>query len=85
MELENRKSGPASTSIFKSGNSQAVRIPKSFRFPDDIKEVVILREGAGIKILPADSLWSSFFEDPRNQTGEDFTRDQPDLQEREGL
>ena len=29
--------------IFKSGNSQAVRLPKEFRF--DVKEVEILRRG----------------------------------------
>jgi antitoxin VapB len=29
--------------IFKSGNSQAVRLPKQFRF--DVKEVEILRRG----------------------------------------
>lgn len=30
-------------SIFKSGNSQAVRLPKDFRF--DVREVEILRRG----------------------------------------
>ena len=29
--------------VFKSGNSQAVRLPKQFRF--DVKEVEILRRG----------------------------------------
>jgi len=29
--------------IFKSGNSQAVRLPKQFRF--DVKEVEVLRRG----------------------------------------
>jgi antitoxin VapB len=29
--------------VFKSGNSQAVRLPKEFRF--DVKEVEILRRG----------------------------------------
>jgi antitoxin VapB len=32
--------------IFKSGNSQAVRLPKEFRF--DVKEVEILRRGEEI-------------------------------------
>jgi antitoxin VapB len=34
--------------IFKSGNSQAVRLPKQFRF--DVKEVEILRRGDEIVI-----------------------------------
>ena len=32
--------------VFKSGNSQAVRLPKEFRF--DVKEVEILRRGEEI-------------------------------------
>jgi antitoxin VapB len=32
--------------VFKSGNSQAVRLPKEFRF--DVKEVEILRRGNDI-------------------------------------
>lgn len=35
-----------SAKIFKSGNSQAVRLPKEFRF--DVKEVEILRRGEEI-------------------------------------
>jgi len=31
------------TTVFKSGNSQAVRLPKDFQF--DVKEVEILRRG----------------------------------------
>jgi antitoxin VapB len=31
------------TSVFKSGNSQAVRLPKDFQF--DVREVEILRRG----------------------------------------
>ena len=37
--------------IFKHGNSQAVRLPKEFRFPGD--EVFITRSGAGVLLLPA--------------------------------
>ena len=36
--------------IFKHGNSQAVRLPKEFRFSDD--EVLIQRSGAGVLLLP---------------------------------
>ena len=34
------------TRVFKSGNSQAVRLPKEFRF--DVKEVEIFRRGEEI-------------------------------------
>ena len=36
--------------IFKHGNSQAVRLPKEFRFDDD--EVLIKRSGEGVLLLP---------------------------------
>ena len=36
--------------IFRHGNSQAVRLPKEFRFAGD--EVLIKRSGAGVLLLP---------------------------------
>lgn len=36
--------------IFQHGNSQAVRLPKEFRFEED--EVVIQRHAGGVLLLP---------------------------------
>jgi antitoxin VapB len=36
--------------IFQHGNSQAVRLPKEFRFEED--EVVVQRHGNGVLLLP---------------------------------
>ena len=36
--------------VFKHGNSQAVRLPKEFRFEDD--EVIVKRSGGGVLLLP---------------------------------
>ena len=36
--------------IFQHGNSQAVRLPKEFRF--DEEEVVVKRHGGGVLLLP---------------------------------
>ena len=36
--------------VFKHGNSQAVRLPKDFRFASD--EVQVKRVGAGVLLLP---------------------------------
>lgn len=36
--------------VFKHGNSQAVRLPKEFRFAGD--EVQVKRVGAGVLLLP---------------------------------
>lgn len=38
--------------IFWSGNSQAVRLPKTMRFPKDWKEVEIRKEGEGLILEP---------------------------------
>jgi antitoxin VapB len=38
---------------FKNGNSQAIRIPKSFRFKDD-EELTIRREGKAVILEPKD-------------------------------
>lgn len=37
--------------VFKHGNSQAVRLPKEFRFAGE--EVQVKRVGAGVLLLPA--------------------------------
>ena len=36
--------------IFKHGNSQAVRLPKEFRFDDD--EVIVKHSSGGVLLLP---------------------------------
>lgn len=41
---------------FKNGNSQAVRIPKAFRFEDN-EELIIRREGNAV-ILESKDQWS---------------------------
>jgi len=38
--------------LFQSGRSQAVRLPKEYRFP--CTEVVVQRFGNGVLLLPAD-------------------------------
>jgi antitoxin VapB len=46
-----RKVAPMKTAkIFQHGNSQAVRLPKEFRFEED--EVVIKRHAGGVLLLP---------------------------------
>jgi antitoxin VapB len=40
------------TRIFKSGNSQAVRIPKNLNFDSDIQEVEIERKNDALIIRP---------------------------------
>ena len=46
--------------IFENGRSQAVRLPKKFRFNTD--EVVVQQLGAAVLLVPKDALWQTFMD-----------------------
>ena len=46
--------------IFMNGRSQAVRLPKEFRF--DCDEVFVRKQGDEIVISPKQSTWDDFFD-----------------------
>ena len=46
-----KATSPVETTVFQSGNSQAIRIPKEFQF--HTKRVEIFREGKSIVLRPA--------------------------------
>jgi antitoxin VapB len=48
--------------LFKSGGSQAVRLPKEYRFEDQ-EEVAIHREGRRVILEPVKRTWSKDFLD----------------------
>ena len=54
----------AHTKLFRSNRSQAVRLPKEVAFPEGVKDVTILREGARRVIVPANAVWDDFFDAP---------------------
>ena len=65
--------------VFKNGRSQAVRIPKEFRF--DVDEVTIERKGKSLVLTPRKvpryKSWKEYFEKaPR--LSDDFPDDIPD-------
>ena len=71
--------------IFKNGDSQAIRLPKEFRFKG--KEVYIRKEGNNVIISPIDDsvdrLWKTI-----NSLSDDFTieRNQPKtIEKRESI
>jgi len=45
--------------IFQNGQSQAVRLPKEFRFEDN--EVFIKKSGNVVHLIPRSDSWSSLF------------------------
>ena len=71
--------------LFQNGNSQAVRLPKEFRFPGS--EVRIYKKGNQVVLEPIEPSWDTFFES-LNEFPEDFMeqgRCQPPIQERDPL
>lgn len=52
------------TTLFKSNKSQAVRLPKAVAFPEEVREVTIIRDGNRRIIVPSDSSWDDFFAEP---------------------
>lgn len=56
--------------LFKSGGSQAVRLPKEYRFEDQ-EEVLVYRQGNRIILEPKKKTWSREFLDLAG-SAEDF-------------
>lgn len=74
----------ATAKLFKNGQSQAVRLPKEFRFEG--REVYIKRLGNAVVLLPEKNSWNSLFEAADNFS-DDFMaeRDQGPAQKRPTL
>ena len=70
--------------LFKNGQSQAVRLPKDFRFEGE--KVFIKRVGNAVVLIPYQDSWETLFES-LDQFSDDFmeVRDQPPVQHRESL
>ena len=70
--------------LFKNGRSQAVRLPKEFRF--DGTQVFVKKVGNAVVLIPEQDSWQTLFES-LEQFSDDFmeSRNQPEQQVREGL
>ena len=70
--------------LFKNGKSQAVRLPKQFKFKGS--EVYIKRIGRNVMLIPKDDPWESLISSLDNFS-DDFMadREQPVLDKREVL
>ena len=62
--------------VFKNGRSQAVRLPKEFRFEDD--EVLIRKKGNDVILSPLPKSWDAFFKETPLPS-EDFMTTREDL------
>lgn len=70
--------------LFMNGKSQAVRLPKEFRFEGE--EVFIKKQGNSVILTPKGKPWENLFR-AMGRASKDFMaeRNQPPHQEREGL
>ena len=62
--------------IFMNGRSQAVRLPKEYRF--DTKEVYITRQGQNVVLSAKELTWDEFF-DTTPVFGADFLAERHDV------
>lgn len=71
--------------VFENGRSQAVRLPKKFRF--NVDEVVVQQLGDAVLLVPKDSLWQTFMDGVNGFTDDIFEngRNQGIQEERENL
>jgi antitoxin VapB len=70
--------------IFQNGQSQAVRLPKEFRFEDS--EVFIKKSGNVVHLIPRSDSWNSLFGSLKKFSREFMSeRIQPELDKRESF
>ena len=58
--------------VFKNGASQAIRLPKEFRF--DAEEVCIKRIGLAVLLFPKDAAWN-LMDEAIGEVDDDFMAD----------
>ncbi len=70
--------------LFQSGRSQAVRLPKEYRFAGT--EVVVKHFGNGVLLLPVDDPWKTMEAGlAAFEPGFVLTREQPPVQQRPAI
>ena len=70
--------------LFKTGRSQAVRLPKEYRFEGE--EVMVKHFGNGVLLLPKNDVWATLEAGlQRFEAGFKIQREQPSDQVREEL
>ncbi len=76
----------ASSVVFTTSGSQAVRLPKAVAFPDDVHQVDSLKVGHSRVILPKGKRWDDLFPGgPRATKNFLDGREQPAAEDREPL
>ncbi len=73
------------TTVFKSNQTQAVRLRKAVALPDSVKKVDIVAIGNTRLITPAGEGWDAWFDGPGVSDDFMLEREQPPDQDREGF
>ncbi|WP_414041094.1 type II toxin-antitoxin system VapB family antitoxin [Acidithiobacillus sp. M4-SHS-6] len=71
--------------IFQINRSQAVRLPKSIAFPEDVKRVDVVALGRMRILVPAGESWDSWFNGEGVSADFMDNREQPEEQHRDSL
>lgn len=69
--------------IFESGNSQAIRLPKAYRFDPNVKELVVRRVGDMLTFIPKEKIWDNFVKCTENLPDDFLSEDLRDRSEPE--
>ncbi len=69
--------------LFRSNQSQAVRLPKALELPASVREVAVVAVGVTRVLSPVDMVWDSWFDEAT--VSEDLEREQPPEQTRQSL
>ena len=71
------------TKVFKSNQTQAVRLPKAVALPEEVRDVDVVAIGNTRLITPAGQTWDQWFDNPGVTADFMETREQPQDQRRE--
>ena len=63
--------------LFTNGRSQAVRIPKAYRF-EGVDEIILRKEDDALIVIPVRKSWTSFAGEVSG-ADDDFMAERPDL------
>jgi antitoxin VapB len=76
----------ARSTIFTNNRTQAVRLPKAVAFPDDVREVEIIKVGQSRIVSPQGKRWDELFlNGPRASSDFMTDREQARAEERQPL
>jgi antitoxin VapB len=74
------------STLFTSNRTQAVRLPKAVAFPEDVRQVDIMKIGRSRVLVPQGKRWDDLFRNgPRASDDFMVERKQPAAEEREPL